>query len=398
VISTAQGALEKPFQRVLNGLRLRTPLDNDTSRTALNVPLVALAVGGLSEGPLLVHLNTSQLRQLFLIGSTIEYTDKGVKAESSAMPMDHSPTASHRTMDMVDTGVGIASEDQFRILDLFFQAGWATAQSGTGLGLSICRQYTKLTGRMVLEGTLGKESRFHLELAVRRADTGEVAAARNEGKRIIGLEHRTTGASHLNRRKPIEELAGARRCISTGRVRRASRKGQRAGCLNVSDLAAATYLDELASASFGRAGGCAPHPAPGMRKGWQNCTSKHLSVWFSACRGVSPRFRSARTHIVPARSLGKPGLAARCGAAIRRSPASVDRVTLPAEAMATIHEELRNKTIDALILLDTEQSIPNETPRSARRSSIAARFAYTPILYPAQTCIMNDGGGKNESR
>lgn len=304
-------------------------------------PWSRFPLGGLSESPRLIRLNASQLRQLFLIGSTIQYTDKGVKVESRAMPKDH-PRQLLMTRDMVDTGVGIASEGKFRILDLYFQGGWATAQSGTGLGLSICNQYAKPTGRILLEGTLGKGSRFHLELPMRQADTGEVAAARKRGKRIIGLQAGTTGASHLNRRKPMEELAGARMCISTGRVRRASRKGQRAGCRDVSNLAAATYLDELASASYGRAGGCAPHPE-GRRKGWQNCSGKRLSVWFSACRGVSTRFRSARTHIVPARSLGKHGLAARCGVTIRRSPASVDRGTLPAESMATLPEKLRNK-------------------------------------------------------
>jgi two-component system capsular synthesis sensor histidine kinase RcsC len=94
--------------------------------------------------------------------------------------MDH-PRQLLMTRDMVDTGAGIASEGQFRILGLYFQAGWATAQSGTGLGLSICSQYTKLTGRILLEVTLGKGSRFHLELPVWLADTGEVATARKRG-------------------------------------------------------------------------------------------------------------------------------------------------------------------------------------------------------------------------
>jgi K+-sensing histidine kinase KdpD len=85
------------------------------------------------------------------------------------------------TRDTVDTGAGIAEEDRFRILDLYFQAGWATAQSGTGLGLSIRSQCAKLTGRILLEGALGKGSRFHLELPVRWADIGEVAAARKRG-------------------------------------------------------------------------------------------------------------------------------------------------------------------------------------------------------------------------
>jgi signal transduction histidine kinase len=85
------------------------------------------------------------------------------------------------TMDMVDTGVGLASEDQLRILDLFSHPGWATAQSGTGLGLSICRQYGELMGRIRLESTLGKGSRFHLELPVGRADSGEVVALAMRG-------------------------------------------------------------------------------------------------------------------------------------------------------------------------------------------------------------------------
>ena len=146
----------------------------------MHVPLVALTVSGLSESPRLIRLNASQLRQLFLIGSTIQYTDKGVKVESRAMPMDH-PRQLLMTRDMMDTGAGIASEGQFRILDLYFQAGWAMAQSGTGLGLSMCTQYAKLSGRILLEGTLGKGSRFHLELPVRQADTGEVAAACTRG-------------------------------------------------------------------------------------------------------------------------------------------------------------------------------------------------------------------------
>lgn len=348
MISTAQGALEKQFQRAWNGLRLRTPPDNHPTGRILHVLLVALAVDGFSESPRLIRLDASQLRQLFLnlIGSTIKYTDKGIDVESRAIPIDH-PRQLLMIMDRVNTGV--VSEKHFRILDPFFQAGWATAQSGTGLGPSICRQYAELTGRILLEGTLATVSRFHLELPVRQG-AGELVGARHEQKRIIGLQPWTTGASHLNRRKRMEELAGARTYITTGRVPRASRGGQRAGCRDVSHLVAATYLDELASASYGRARGCAPHPATGRRKGWQTCSSKRLSVWLSACRSVGTRFRSAPTHIVPARILGRSGPAARCEVTVPRSPASVDRGPLPAEAMATLPEELRNEPIDALIL------------------------------------------------
>lgn len=69
--------------------------------------------------------------------------------------------------------------------------------------------------------------------------------------------------------------------------------------------------------------------------------------------------------------------------------------------MATLPEELRNKPIDALILLDTEQSMGTVSSNPERDPAFgealvdrAARFAYTPILHPAQTCIMNDAGGQ----
>ena len=130
MISTAQGALEKQFRRAWNGLRLRIPLDNHPTGRTLHVLLVALAVDALSQSPRLIRLDPSQLRQLSLIGSTIQYTVKGVKVESRAVPMDH-PRQLLMTRDMMDTGAGIASEGQFRILDLYFQAGrWLRAVRG----------------------------------------------------------------------------------------------------------------------------------------------------------------------------------------------------------------------------------------------------------------------------
>jgi hypothetical protein len=398
VISTAQGALEKQFQRVLNGLRLRTPLDNDPSGTTLHVPLVALAVGGLSESPRLIRLNASQLRQLFLIGSTIQYTDKEGQGRVACHVHEPSPTASrdqgygghrrrHRFGRPVPHPRSILpgrlgdGPERYGVRAQHLQPGRETDRKDCSRGYPRKR----ITLSSGVAGAAGRHRRG--------------GGRSQKGKRIISLQPGTTGASHLNRQKPMEELAGARTCITTERVRRASRKGQRAGCRDVSNLPAATYLDELASASYGRAGGCAPHP-DGKRKGWQNCSSKRLSVWFSACRGVSTRYRSARTHIVPARSIGKHGLAARCRVTIRRSPASIDRGKLPAESMATLPEKLRNKPIDALILLDPEQSMRTVSSNLERDAACgaalvdrAARFAYIPILHPAQTCITNDAGG-----
>jgi hypothetical protein len=68
--------------------------------------------------------------------------------------------------------------------------------------------------------------------------------------------------------------------------------------------------------------------------------------------------------------------------------------------MATLPEKLRNKPIDALILPDTEQSMGTVSSNPERDRAFgaalvdcAARFAYIPILHPAQTCKTNDAGG-----
>ena len=50
-------------------------------------------------------------------------------------------------LEVEDTGIGIAEEDQARIFDVFVQAGNASTQKGTGLGLSITQRLVQLDGR-----------------------------------------------------------------------------------------------------------------------------------------------------------------------------------------------------------------------------------------------------------
>ena len=49
-------------------------------------------------------------------------------------------------LQVEDTGMGIAEEDQERIFDIFVQAGKASSRKGTGLGLSITKQLVQLMG------------------------------------------------------------------------------------------------------------------------------------------------------------------------------------------------------------------------------------------------------------
>ncbi len=110
-----------------------------------------------------------------LLSNAIKFTPEGgriVVSAERAGPHD-------LLLKVVDTGVGIAEEDQVAIFEKFRQGktvlGGGNAMtreySGTGLGLSIVKELCKLLGGEIsLESELGKGSTFTVRLPLTRAD------------------------------------------------------------------------------------------------------------------------------------------------------------------------------------------------------------------------------------
>ena len=135
-----------------------------------------------------IRTDPTHLRQILvnLLGNAVKYTNEGgivirtrlVDSLPDSGPTDSRtpyPTTPWIGIQVIDTGIGIAVEDQSRIFEEFEQIDAGprgnSAERGTGLGLPISRRLAGLIGGMVeLESELGKGSTFTLWLPVDPSD------------------------------------------------------------------------------------------------------------------------------------------------------------------------------------------------------------------------------------
>jgi two-component system, NarL family, capsular synthesis sensor histidine kinase RcsC len=91
-----------------------------------------------SDMPMLLIGDPERLRQVLfnLVGNAIKFTARGTVCVQIAR-MD----GEHWTLKVVDTGRGIASDDQAQLFEPFYRAG---PQAGAGLGLSIVKHLVDL--------------------------------------------------------------------------------------------------------------------------------------------------------------------------------------------------------------------------------------------------------------
>ncbi len=115
-----------------------------------------------------------------LLSNAIKFTPEGGRITIRARRDDASGDL---MLSVIDTGVGIAPDEQTAIFEKFRQGGQVLARgdaitreySGTGLGLSIVKELCKLLGGEIhLVSELGQGSTFTVQLPLSRSETPRV--------------------------------------------------------------------------------------------------------------------------------------------------------------------------------------------------------------------------------
>ena len=109
---------------------------------------------------------------LNLLGNAVKFTQPGGRIGVAAT-IDDAETV---RIEVTDTGIGIAPDEQALVFDKFHRAA-SPEHVGNGLGLSIAREFARLHGGdIVLESTLGLGSRFTVLLPAQPVHSDSRAA------------------------------------------------------------------------------------------------------------------------------------------------------------------------------------------------------------------------------
>jgi len=121
-----------------------------------------------------------------LLGNAVKFTEKGEVA-LRIQRLDRPPMQLVH-MQVSDTGIGIAPEDQEAIFHRFTQADTSTTRrfGGTGLGLSICKSLVEqMQGHIWVESTPGEGSTFHVSLPLRPASCALAPGSLGEKRALV---------------------------------------------------------------------------------------------------------------------------------------------------------------------------------------------------------------------
>ncbi len=180
------GAVQAQFQPVclndvFHALRVHEQSAADAKGLRLRFRFPKNATSNLTvlTDPVLIH---SVIRNL--VANAIRYTQQG------GVLVAVRRHGKHRVrIDIWDTGIGIAPDQQERIFDEFYQVSNAARDRsrGIGLGLAIVRRTASLLGEQVtLKSRLGRGSCFSIELPLNHVNTTKPAAPTSPQQPLTG--------------------------------------------------------------------------------------------------------------------------------------------------------------------------------------------------------------------
>ncbi|MEH1821837.1 MAG: ATP-binding protein [Nostoc sp.] len=123
-----------------------------------------------------IQVDERRIRQVFinLLTNAIKFTKEGGEVWIEVQP---TATNEYIFFSVVDTGIGMLSDDLFKLFQPFMQVENASTRrsTGTGLGLVMVQKIVELHGGTVhAESQLGKGSRFTVKLPWKKVDKWEV--------------------------------------------------------------------------------------------------------------------------------------------------------------------------------------------------------------------------------
>lgn len=152
------------------GLKLEASLDGETGRW--------------------IVADQGKIRQVLinLLGNAVKFTERGGVGLRASLNRRQDSTL-WLSVEVKDTGVGIAAEEQTSLFRPFVQTRSGVGlQGGTGLGLAISRDFVRLMGgEVAVWSEVGTGSVFRFEIPLQSAGDSAAPAEAARG-RVIGLE------------------------------------------------------------------------------------------------------------------------------------------------------------------------------------------------------------------
>ena len=140
--------------------------------------------------PTYIVTDEAKLRQVLinLIGNALKFTKQGGIVLRAQVNKNASNQQHHLTLEVEDTGPGIASEELDKLFVPFEQTtSGREIKQGTGLGLSISRKFVQLMGgELTARSIVGVGTCFQCSIPIRLASDKISTVTKTQGK-VIGL-------------------------------------------------------------------------------------------------------------------------------------------------------------------------------------------------------------------